>query len=228
MRKKVFISWSSGKDSAWALHILRQDPSVDIAGLFCTVNKAFNRVAVHGVRTALLEQQAREVDLPLYIVEIPYPCDNEIYVKAFKTFVMTAEQMGISYFAFGDLFLEDVRAYREEILAGTGVKPLFPLWGMSTHALSKEMIAQGLKAVITCLDPKHLGSEFAGRNYDESFLKDIPASVDPCGENGEFHSFAFDGPMFKDAIEIMSGRTIIRDGACYTDILPKPYDSHTR
>ena len=227
MSKKTFISWSSGKDSAWALHVLRQDPCVEVAGLFCTVNKKFNRVAVHGVRTELLQQQAKQVNLPLHIVEIPYPCNNDDYMNAFKTFVIAAKKMRIDCFAFGDLFLKNVRQYREELLEGTGITPLFPLWGVPTDLLSREMISNGLKAVITCLDPKQISTKFAGRDYDESFLNDISAKIDPCGENGEFHSFAFEGPMFQNPIEIVLGKTIMRSGICFTDVLPKPKGSQT-
>lgn len=177
-------------------------------------------MAVHGVRIDLLELQAKEVGLPLHIVEIPYPCDNDTYVAAFKKFAFEAKNMEIAYFAFGDLFLESVRSYREELLIGTGIQPLFPLWGISTTILSQEMIASGLNAVITCVNPERLALEFAGRNYDKSFLDDIPKGVDPCGENGEFHSFAFDGPMFRNAINILHGETIIRDGIGYFDISP--------
>lgn len=220
MAKKTLISWSSGKDSAWALHVLRRDPSIDVVGLFCTVNKKFNRVAVHGVRTELLLQQARSVNLPLQIVKIPYPCNNNEYLTVMKSFSIEAKKQGIECFAFGDLFLKNVRKYREKLLMGTGITPLFPIWGASTKVLAKEMISCGLRAKITCINSKKVSSEFSGREYNESFLNDIPENIDPCGENGEFHTFAFDGPMFQHPIDISLGETIYRDGAYFTDLLP--------
>lgn len=177
-------------------------------------------MAVHGVRVELLKQQAESINLPLYIIYIPYPCDNAEYVKAMKAFIIDAKQEAIECFAFGDLFLEDVRSYREMLLGGSGITPIFPIWGIPTKALSKQMIAGGLKAVITCFDPERIPVEFAGREYDESFLNDLPKEIDPCGENGEFHSFAFDGPMFQNPIAIVAGEMIHREGCCFTDFLP--------
>lgn len=220
MARKTLLSWSSGKDSAWALHVLRRDPGIDVAGLFCTVNKQFDRVAMHGVRVALLQQQARSAGLPLHIIEIPYPCSNDAYADVMAAFVDAARKDAVECFAFGDLFLEDVRRYREERLRDTGITPIFPLWGIPTNQLSREMVGSGLKAAITCIDPRRLPKEFAGRAYDSSFLGDIPEGVDPCGEYGEFHSFAFDGPMFRYPIEISLGETVERDGFVYTDLLP--------
>ena len=220
MSRKTLISWSSGKDSAWALHVLKQDPSVNVVGLFCTVNRMFDRVAVHGVRVELLKQQAESLNLPLHIIYIPYPCDNNDYLKAMNTFISQAKKEGVDCFAFGDLFLDDVRTYRETLLQGTGITPLFPIWGIPTKTLSKQMISSGLKAVITCIDPQRMALQFAGREYNESFLDDLPEDIDPCGENGEFHSFAVDGPMFQNLIEITVGETIQRDGCCFTDLLP--------
>ena len=191
MSRKTLISWSSGKDSAWMLHVLRQDPKVNVVGLFCTVNEMFDRVTMHGVRIELLKQQAKSVNLPLHIVYIPYPCNNEQYAQVMTSFIVEAKKNDIECFAFGDLFLENVREYRENLLKNTGIAPLFPIWGISTKNLSRQMISEGLKAIITCINPKCIGEEFVGREYDESFLNDIPESVDPCGENGEFHSFAF-------------------------------------
>lgn len=219
MSRKTLVSWSSGKDSAWTLHVLRQDPSIDVVGLVCTVNKTFDRVAVHGVRVELLKQQAKSVNLPLHIVYIPYPCNDDDYINATKSFITEAKKEGAECIAFGDLFLEDVRRYREKLLKGTGIVPLFPIWGISTTTLSKQMISSGLKATITCVNPKQIAKEFAGREYNESFLNDVPESIDPCGENGEFHSFAFDGPMFKNPIAIVFGETVYRDGCYFTDLL---------
>jgi len=220
MRRKTLLSWSSGKDSAWALHVLRRRSDVDVAGLFCTVNSEFKRVAMHAVRVDLLQEQAKSVGLPLYIIEIPYPCSNADYEKAMTLFVDGAKRQGVECFAFGDLFLEDVRSYRENRLKDTGIIPLFPIWGIPTKELSDTMVGCGLKAMITCIDPKSLAEEFAGREYDESFLAEIPANVDPCGEYGEFHSFAFDGPMFQYPIEITLGDIAHRDGFVFADLLP--------
>ncbi len=219
MSKKTLLSWSSGKDSAWALHVLQQDPDVDVAGLFCTVNKTFERVAMHGVRIELLQQQANSAGLPLHIIEIPYPCSDSEYASAMAEFVDSARKDNIECFAFGDLFLADVRSYREERLAGSGITPIFPLWDIPTKTLCREMVDSGLRAVITCVDPKQIAQQFAGREYNASFLDDIPQAVDPCGEYGEFHSFAFDGPMFQNPIKVTVGETVHRDGFVFTDIL---------
>jgi uncharacterized protein (TIGR00290 family) len=229
MGRKTLISWSSGKDSAWALHVLQQEPTVDVVGLFCTVNKGFNRVAMHAVRVELLQQQAKSVGLPLHIIRIPYPCTNGEYDDAMASFIDDAKNESIECFAFGDLFLEDVRRYREDRLKGTGITPIFPIWGIPTNKLCRKMVTSGLKVVITCIDPKRLTREFAGRQYNESFLDDIPAGVDPCGENGEFHSFAFDGPMFQTPLEISLGEIVQRDGFVFADLLlPNPSGNRTR
>ncbi len=222
MNKKTLMSWSSGKDSAWALYKLQQNPEIELLGLFCTVNKEFDRVAMHGVRAELLKKQAKSVGLPLEIIEIPYPCSNAEYEKIMGQFVERAKSDNIDYFAFGDLFLEDVRNYREEKLKGSGIKPIFPIWGMPTDKLSREMISSGLRTVITCVNPKQIPEEFVAREFDESFLDSLPKTTDPCGENGEFHSFVFDGPMFKEQIEIFIGDIVHRDGFVFADVLAKP------
>jgi uncharacterized protein (TIGR00290 family) len=219
--KRTLLSWSSGKDSAWALHVLRRQPSCEVAGLFCTVNQAFDRVSMHAVRVELLKLQAEKVGLPLQLIQIPYPCSNEEYETIMGGFVEGVKEQGIDCFAFGDLFLEDVRQYRVDKLAGTGIEPVFPLWGLPTPELALEMIALGLRAKITCVDPEQLSPEFAGREFDHAFLADLPAGVDPCGENGEFHSFVYDGPMFQGALPIQVGETVTRDGFTFTDILPQ-------
>ena len=218
-KHKTLLSWSSGKDSAWALHTLRQDSQIELAGLFCTVNQAFNRVAMHGVRVELLQRQADRLGLPLQIIDIPYPCSNEQYAQVMSEFVTQARAAGVTHFAFGDLFLEDVRRYREERLQGTGISPIFPLWGSDTRELSQTMVVAGLRSVLTCVDPKQLSKDFAGRIFDATLLRDLPADVDPCGENGEFHSFAFDGPMFAQAVDFTLGETVARDGFVFTDLL---------
>ena len=213
------LSWSSGKDSAWALHKLRQDPEIEVVGLFCTVNQKFDRVAMHGVRRELLELQAERVDLPLVIIDIPYPCSNNEYETRMMALIEQVIANKIECCAFGDLYLEDVRQYRENNLEGTGITPLFPLWGTPTDELSGKMVQSGLRAIITCVDPKSLPDKFVGREYDASFLADIPESIDPCGENGEFHSFAFQGPMFTKPIEVSAGDIVHRDGFVFSELL---------
>jgi uncharacterized protein (TIGR00290 family) len=221
MKKRTLLSWSSGKDSAWALYKLQQDPGIDLVGLFCTVNKEFDRVAMHAVRVELLQKQAESIGLPLEIIEIPYPCSNAEYEKVMGQFVERAKNDNVEYFAFGDLFLEDIRNYREEKLKGSGIKPVFPIWGIPTDRLSREMIGSGLRTVITCINPEQIPKEFVGREFDEGFLDSLPATVDPCGENGEFHSFVFDGPMFKEKIEISVGDIVHRDDFVFADLLPE-------
>jgi uncharacterized protein (TIGR00290 family) len=220
MKKKTLLSWSSGKDSAWALHILRQQQDLELIGLFCTFNKKFERGAMHAVRNELILQQAESIGLPLELIPIPYPCSDSEYKKIMGNFIKQTKKQDVDSIAFGDLYLEDIRSYREASLAGTGITPLFPLWGMPTDELSKEMVSSGLRAKITCIDPQYLAQEFAGHEYNSTFLKQIPESVDPCGEKGEFHSFAYDGPMFKSAVNICVGETVARDGFVFTDLLP--------
>jgi uncharacterized protein (TIGR00290 family) len=220
MKRKTLLSWSSGKDSAWALHVLRQHSDVDVVGLFSTVNAEYNRVTMHAVRIGLLQEQARSVGLPLHMIKIPHPCSNVEYEAAMNTFIEEAKRQQVECFAFGDLFLEDIRMYREERLKETGITPIFPIWNIPTRELSRTMVDSGLRARITCVDPKQLSEEFAGRIYDASFLEDISKNVDPCGENGEFHSFAFDGPMFRYPIHISLGDIVQRDGFVFADLLP--------
>jgi uncharacterized protein (TIGR00290 family) len=221
MKRKTMLAWSSGKDSAWALHKLRQNPEIELVGLFSTVNEAFNRVAMHAVRLELLMKQAQCAGLPMDVVNIPYPCSNKDYEDRMGVFIEKALKDKIACIAFGDLFLEEVRKYREEKLTGTGITPIFPLWGIPTRALSNEMIASGLKAVITSIDPKLIPEEFIGKQYNESFLRQIPDTVDPCGENGEFHTFAHAGPMFTEPIHISVGEIVHRDGFVFADIMAK-------
>jgi uncharacterized protein (TIGR00290 family) len=217
---KTLLSWSTGKDSAWSLHVLRQQPDIEVVGLFTTVNAAFDRVAMHAVRRKLLEAQAAAAGLPLHVIEIPWPCPNEAYEAAMGGFVAEQKAQGIAAMAFGDLFLEDIRAYREAKLAGSGIAPLFPLWGRPTGVLAREMIAGGLKAHLTCVDPKKLPPSFAGRAFDEQLLADLPEGVDPCGENGEFHTCVFAGPMLKHPIDVRPGEVQERDGFVFADLLP--------
>lgn len=215
---KTLLSWSSGKDSAWALHLLRQDPEIEITGLLTTVNAAFDRVAMHGVRRSILEAQARVAGLPLHVVELPWPCPNETYEQLMGAFVREAVSGGVERIAFGDLFLEDIRRYREEKLAGTGLKPLFPVWGKDTSQLAREMIAAGLRTHVSVVDKSKLDAAFAGRLFDETFLLDLPAGIDPCGENGEFHTCVSAGPMFAHALDITAGETVDRDGFVFADL----------
>ena len=219
--KKVYLSWSSGKDSAWTLHRLRQDPRYEVQGLFTTVNERFSRVAMHAVRQDLLRSQAASASLELHEIGLPWPCSNQVYEAAMAHFLETAADRNIDCVAFGDLFLEDVRAYREKTLDGTGIEPLFPLWGMDTHELARRMVAEGLRATITCVDPKQMPADFAGRTFDSVFIDALPDHVDPCGENGEFHSFAWSGPMFGKEIPFDKGETVERDGFVFTDLLPR-------
>jgi uncharacterized protein (TIGR00290 family) len=218
----AWLWWSSGKDSAWALHALRA-AGVPVAALAVTVNRAFERVAMHAVRRELVERQAEAAGLPLRVVEIPHPCSNDEYEAAFRAAVEAARGEGVRAMAFGDLFLADVRAYRERLLAGTGVEPLFPLWGRDTAELARAMLAGGLRAVLTCVDPKQLPASFAGRAFDLELLAALPASVDPCGERGEFHTFATDGPMFVRPVAVRVGERVERDGFVFADLLaPEP------
>ncbi len=217
---KAWLAWSSGKDSAWALHVLRGSPDVEVVALLTTVNEVHDRVAMHGVRRSLLQAQADALGLPLVVVPIPHPCSNEEYERAMSGAVARARAEGVDSFAFGDLFLEDIRRYRESRLEGTGLRPLFPLWGRGTTALAEEMIQGGLRARVVTVDPRHLPADFAGRPFDWDFLVDLPPSVDPCGENGEFHTFAWDGPMFRRPLELRSGVVVEREGFVFADLIP--------
>jgi uncharacterized protein (TIGR00290 family) len=219
MARKTLLSWSSGKDSAWALHKLRRVSDVEVVGLMTTVNQLHQRVAIHAVRLELLQRQAEALSLPLHIIDLPGPCTNSQYEAAMQRFVDESKRREIECMAFGDLFLEDIREYRETKLAGTGITPLFPLWGSPTDLLAREMIASGLRAVVTCVDPQHLPLSFAGREFNQQFLDDLPSQVDPCGERGEFHTFAFDGPMFEKPVSVEMGAVVERDGFGYADFL---------
>lgn len=220
---KCLVSWSSGKDSAWLLQVLRSMADIEIGGLLTAINEPAQRVAMHAVRVELLEAQAEALGLPLWKVPIPSPCPNETYERAMGDAVARAVSAGFTHVAFGDLFLEDVRRYREERLAGTGLLPLFPLFGSDTAALARRMVASGLAARITCVNPVVLDRRFAGRDFDAALLTELPATVDPCGERGEFHSFAYAGPMFRQPIPIQSGAVVEREGFVFADLsLPEP------
>jgi uncharacterized protein (TIGR00290 family) len=218
--EEILLAWSSGKDSAWSLHVLRGQHDVEVVGLLTTLNKTHDRVAMHAVRRRLLEVQAEALGLPLTIVPIPYPCPNDVYEAVMAGALGAARQRGIQGVAFGDLFLADVRQYRERQMAGTGLALHFPLWGRPTRALAEEMIEKGLKARITCVDPRVLPPEFAGRAFDGALLEALPPGVDPCGERGEFHTFVCDGPMFRCPVAITVGEVVARDGFVFADLLP--------
>ena len=218
-RAKAWLAWSSGKDSAWSLHTVRQSGEFEIVALLTTVNITYRRVAMHAVRESLLEMQAEAAGLPLVKVPIPSPCPNEVYEQAMGEAMSRARAEGVCNVVFGDLFLEDIRAYREKQLATCGMTPHFPLWGIETRLLANEMIAGGLSAYLTCVDPRKLDRSFAGRRFDQGLFNDLPQNVDPCGENGEFHTFANDGPMFSHAISLMAGEIVERDGFVFADLL---------
>jgi uncharacterized protein (TIGR00290 family) len=215
--KRVLLSWSSGKDSAWALHVLRQQPDVEVCGLLTTVNSEFDRVAMHSTRRSILEAQAEAAHLPLWIVPLPWPCSNEIYEARMAEACERAVNEHIDAIAFGDLFLTDVRAYREEKLKPTGLEPLFPLWQIPTDELARTMIAGGLRAKLTCVDPKQLPASFAGCDFDLTLLENLPPETDPCGERGEFHTCVYDGPMFAAPLHLHAGEVVNRDGFVFAD-----------
>jgi len=217
--KNILLSWSSGKDSVWALHLLSQQKDIRIAALVTTFNSAANRVAMHAVRRSLVEAQAERVGLPLWPVELPWPCSNAQYEEIIRKVWQRAVDEGIAAVAFGDLFLEDIRAYRERQLEGTGLEPLFPVWKIPTDQLAREMIAAGVKATLTCVDPAKLDKSFAGRNFDLALLQSLPAQIDPCGENGEFHTFVHDAPVFDRSINVKTGEVVERDGFVFADVL---------
>jgi uncharacterized protein (TIGR00290 family) len=219
-RTKALLSWSSGKDAAWALHVLRQSSEVEVVGLLTTTNEAFDRVAMHGVRETLLEAQAEAAGLPLWKVPLPWPCSNEAYEVRMAQVCARAVEAGVEAMAFGDLFLEDVRDYRIQKLAGTGLRPLFPIWNPDTATVAADMVAAGLKASLVCVDPRVLDPSFAGRTFDAPLLADLPPMVDPCGERGEFHTFAWDGPMFQHPVAVRGGEVVERDGFVFADLVP--------
>jgi uncharacterized protein (TIGR00290 family) len=218
--KKILLSWSSGKDSAWTLHLLRQNPDVRVVALLTSFNAEANRVAMHAVRRALVETQAARIGIPLWAVDLPWPCSNVEYEDRMRAACQRASAEGITAVAFGDLFLQDIRDYRERQLQGTGLEPLFPVWQIPTERLGRDMIAAGLKAKITCVDPSKVEKRFAGRDYNLELLRELPAGVDPCGENGEFHTFVYDAPVFSSAIGMETGEIVERDGFVFADVVP--------
>jgi len=220
-RPKAWLAWSSGKDSAWALHTVRLAGEFEVVALLTTVNRTHGRVAMHAVRESLLEMQAAAAGLPLVKVPIPSPCSNEIYEGAMSEAMAQARDECVRHVIFGDLFLQDIRAYREKQLARCGMTPVFPLWGIETRSLAEEMIAGGLRAYLTCVDPRQLDRRVAGRRFDAELLADLPRGVDPCGENGEFHTFACAGPMFRAEVAVTVGDIVEREGIVFADLLPQ-------
>jgi uncharacterized protein (TIGR00290 family) len=219
-RPRALLSWSSGKDSAWALHVLREEAGVDVVGLLTTFNAEYDRVAMHAVRRELVERQAEAVGVRLWPVMLPWPCPNEAYEAAMSTAMDAAKRQQITHVAFGDLFLEDIRAYREERMAAAGMTPLFPLWRRDTVELAREMVTGGVAATIVCVDPAQLDAAFCGREFDAAFLEMLPRGVDPCGERGEFHTFVWDGPAFRWRVPVVRGDVVQRDGFIFADVRP--------
>ena len=218
--RRVLLSWSSGKDSAWTMQVLREDPDVEVVGLLTTVNTTHGRVAMHSTRRVILEAQAQAVGLPLHVIPLPWPCSNEVYERAMRAAMESALKSGVTHIAFGDLFLEDIRAYRSKQLEGSGLEPLFPIWHEPTEPLARRMIDAGVEAFLTCVDPKKLSRSFAGRKFDHAFLNDLPEGVDRCGENGEFHTCVLAGPMFREALPAAVGEVVERDGFYFADLVP--------
>lgn len=218
MSRRVLVSWSSGKDSAWTLHRLRQDPEVEILGLLTTVNAAYGRVAMHSTRLTIVEAQARAAGLPLRVIPLPWPCSNEEYERAMREAVEDGLKGGATHIAFGDLFLEEIRDYRIKQLEGSGLEPIFPIWHEPTGPLARRMIEAGVEAVITCVDPKKLPRSFVGRKFDSDLLGALPPGVDPCGENGEFHTCVLAGPMFREPLRATVGEVVERDGFYFADL----------
>jgi uncharacterized protein (TIGR00290 family) len=216
---KILVSWSSGKDSAWMLHVLRSESVVEPAALLTTVNESANRVAMHAVRADVLQAQANAAGLPLIVVPIPHPCPNEVYEAQMSAAIAKAKADGFTHVAFGDLFLEDIRRYREERMEGTGLTPIFPLWRRPTDILAGQMLSGGMEAYLTCVDPRVLPPSMAGRRFDETLLRDLPSGTDPCGERGEFHTCAVAGPMFSKRVSVRAGMTVERDGFVFADLM---------
>jgi uncharacterized protein (TIGR00290 family) len=217
--KPILLSWSSGKDSAWSLQVLRQRAEYEVVGLLTTFNDVSDRVAMHAVRRELVERQAAGTGLPLWGVPLPWPCSNEQYESVMARTCAQAAAEGIEGVAFGDLFLEEVREYREKQMRNTGLEPIFPLWGLPTHALAEEMIAAGMGAKLTCIDTAKLDRSFVGRDFDAALLSALPGEVDPCGERGEFHSFVYRGPMFSTVLPVSVGQTVVHDQFVFADLM---------
>jgi uncharacterized protein (TIGR00290 family) len=222
MARRVLLSWSSGKDSAWTLHMLRKEPDTEVVGLLTTVDSTQQRVSMHSTRLTIVDAQARAVGLPLHVIPLPWPCSNEVYERALRRAVEDGLRSGATHVAFGDLFLEDIRAYRIKQLDGSGLEPLFPLWHEPTEALARRMVDAGVEAFLTCIDPRKLPRAFVGRRFDHALLDDLPEDVDPCGENGEFHTCVLGGPMFSEPLRAAVGGIVERDGFYFADLTPLP------
>lgn len=220
MKKRTLVSWSSGKDSAWALHLIRQDPRIELVGLFTVMNQKYNRVSMHATRWEMLEQQAGAAGLPLQTIHLPDPCTIEQSDAIMRQFVTESASKGIACIVFGDLFLEDIRQYRENQLRGTGIEPLFPLWGIPTRELAVQMLSAGLEAYVSSVDLKKLPARLAGRKWSRALLAEFPQDCDPCGENGEIHTVVIGGPMFRNTVPVSVGEVVERDGFAYADIIP--------
>lgn len=219
-KPKVVVSWSSGKDCAFALHQVRNEGDFEVVGLLTTLNSENDRVAMHGVRKALLQRQMAALDLPAEMVMLPMPCDNETYRRLVGGTVESLFERGVQHIVFGDLYLEDIRQYREEQMAGSGIEPIFPLWLRDTGQLSRDMVESGLRAIVTCVDQRVLSADFVGRQYDHRFLDELPAGIDPCGENGEFHTLVIDGPMFSGCLNVSVGEKVLRGDFAFADVVP--------
>ncbi len=217
--KKVIVSWSSGKDSAWMLFQLLQDPQIEVVGLCCSINSEARRVAMHGVQIDLLQKQAAALKLPLDLIELPFPCSNEDYLEIMSDYIASLKDKNIDAMAFGDLFLADVKAYREEMFKNTGIEAIFPVWDSNTKTLPKQLFDAGFQTMITCVDTTKLPRTLIGSLYDQAFIDALPEGVDPCGENGEFHSFVFAAPMFNNPIEVIKGEEVERAGFLYIDLI---------
>ena len=220
MNKRTLLSWSSGKDSAWALHLIRQDPMIELMGLFTVINQKYNRVSMHGTRLELLQQQAKAAGAPLQTINLPDPCTNEQSDAIMRQFVMESAAKGIECMAFGDLFLHDIRQYREDQLRGTGIEPIFPLWGTPTRELAEQMLSAGLEAYVSSVDLKKLPSRSAGRKWSRELIAEFPQDCDPCGENGEIHTVVVGGPIFQKTVPTVVGEIVERNGFAYADIIP--------
>jgi uncharacterized protein (TIGR00290 family) len=219
-RKRTLVAWSGGKDSAWALHVLRRQPEIEIAGLFTTIDEERDRVAVHAVPTSLLRLQAASAGVALHTIGVPRSCPNAVYEAALARFIEGAKREGVTHLAFGDLFLEDIRRYRERQFAGSGVELLFPLWGLPTRRLAQEMTDEGLRALIVCVDLRRAPRAWAGAAFDGRFVASVPSGIDPCGENGEFHTFVHEGPMLSAPLEVKAGPVSEAGGFAYADLAP--------
>jgi uncharacterized protein (TIGR00290 family) len=220
MRNDILLSWSGGKDSSLALFELVRSKKYDVRALLTTVTEGYDRISMHGVRRSLLSAQALSVGFPLNEVWIPKSASNQAYDDRMKAVLTGYKKSGVGLVAFGDLFLQDIRWYRDERLARVGMKGVYPLWGRDTSKLAREFVDDGFRAIVCCLDPKKMPAEFCGAEYDTAFLDSIPSAVDPCGENGEFHTFVYDGPIFSHGIPIRKGEVVLRDGFYFADILP--------